>query len=660
MKRIFWALTAPWNPWKFVRIASALASVAILFLTADAECAAQHPLDPLSADEITETVALLRAAGKVSDSSEFPLLVLREPPKADVLAFHTGDPIRREAFTVVYERASGKTFEAVVDLTGKSIASWKEVEGVQPSIMVKDIQIAYQAVFSDPRFGEAMKKRGIANLQDVTLDAWSAGWYGTSGEDGHRILAMVPYYQGKFSNYYARPIENVVVRVDLNSGKVISFVDSGVVPLATAPADFTAGTAGASPGESAQPTGASFAVDGNEVRWHNWRFRFIVDEREGLVLQTVGYEDGGRLRPILYRGSVSEMFVPYADPGTAWYFRNVFDEGEVGLGWLTDSLEPGTDVPSDSRFFDAIIADQQGRPRVIPRAAALHERDGGLLWKHLDLESRHNVSRRARELVLSYITTISNYDYGFEWIFHEDGTLEMEAQLTGLMIPRGVGTNADATYSRMVADKVAAVEHQHFFNFRLDMDVDGGPNSVMEMNTTAVPSDSKAPRTRAFVTRETMLTTELQAQRRLNAATDRSWMVVNPGVKNSLGEAVGYELMPEGNAVPYVAADSWAGRRAGFLNEQLWVTPYDPTEMHAAGDYPNQRKGDDGLPKWTAANRPIENRDIVLWYTVGMTHVPRPEDWPVVPVHRVGFMLVPVGFFARNPTIDAPAAPAAP
>jgi primary-amine oxidase len=660
MKIISWALAAQWNPWKVARIGATLASVAIVFLTADAVCAAQHPLDPLSADEITQTIALLKAAGKVSDSSEFPLLVLREPPKAEVLAFHSGDPIRREAFTVIYERASGKTFEAVVDLTGKSIASWEEIRGVQPSIMVKDIQIAYQAAFSDPRFAEAMKKRGIANLQDVTLDAWSAGWYGPSAEDGHRVLAMVPYYQGKLSNYYARPIENVVVRVDLNLGKVISFVDSGVVPIATAPADFAAGTAGTAPGESVQTAGANFVVDGNEVRWHNWHFRFTVDEREGLVLQTVGYQDGVRLRPILYRGSVSEMFVPYADPGTAWYFRNVFDEGEVGLGWLTDSLEPGTDVPSNSRFFDAIIADQQGHPRVIPRAAALYERDGGLLWKHLDLATQRNVSRRARELVLSYITTISNYDYGFEWIFHEDGTLEMEAQLTGLMIPKGVATNADATYSRMVANQVAAVEHQHFFNFRLDMDVDGGSNSILEMNTTAVPPDSKAPRTRAFVTRETMLMTELQAQRRLNAATDRSWMVINPGVKNSLGEAVGYELMPEGNAVPYVAADSWAGRRAGFLNEQLWVTPYDPTEMHAAGDYPNQRKGDDGLPMWTAANRSIENRDIVLWYTVGMTHVPRPEDWPVVPVHRVGFMLVPVGFFSRNPTIDVPAGPAAP
>ena len=643
---------------------NAMLTIALVILsTGRTVHAAQHPLDPLSADEISQTVEVLKASGKVTDASEFPLLDLHEPPKGEVLAFHPGDSIRREAFATVYDRADAKTFEAVVDLTDKKIISWKEIPGVQPAIMLPDVYSAYKAVFADPRFAEAMKKRGITDLTEVSLDPWSVGYNGPSHDDGHRIVAMVPYYQGKLSNMYARPIENVRIFVDVNTGKVIDFADSGVVPVATGSAEY-AGSATApvasAPTGATQPSNPNFMVDGNEVSWKNWRFRFSVDEREGLVLQTVGYEDGGRVRSILYRASLSEIFVPYADPGSGWYFRNPLDEGDTGLGWLSDSLEPGTDVPASSRFFDAVIADQTGHPRVLPRAAALYERDGGLLWKHVDLSGK-NAGRTARELVLTYFMTLGNYDYGLEWIFHEDGTLEAQVLLTGIVSPKGVASPADATYSRMMADGVAAVDHQHFFNFRLDMDVDGASgNSVMEMNTSPAPQGAQHAQDRAFVTRETMLMTELQGKRQLNSATARCWTVINPNVRNPLGGPVGYGLMPETNSVSFIAPESWAGKRGGFAASQLWVTPYDPGEMHAAGDYPNQSKGGDGLPKWTAANRSIENRDLVLWYTVGVTHVPRPEQWPIMDVDHAGFKLVPVGFFSHNPTTDSSPSPLRP
>jgi primary-amine oxidase len=84
------------------------------------------------------------------------------------------------------------------------------------------------------------------------------------------------------------------------------------------------------------------------------------------------------------------------------------------------------------------------------------------------------------------------------------------------------------------------------------------------------------------------------------------------------------------------------------------VTPHEPTEMHAAGDYPNQHQGGTGLPEWTEADRSIENTDLVLWYTFGSHHTARLEDWPVMPVQYAGFTLQPVGFFDQNPALDVP------
>jgi primary-amine oxidase len=174
------------------------------------------------------------------------------------------------------------------------------------------------------------------------------------------------------------------------------------------------------------------------------------------------------------------------------------------------------------------------------------------------------------------------------------------------------------------------------------------------MNTEALPQSQTNPYGREFVMSETILATEKDAIRQLNLASNRTWKVINSAVRNALGGPVGYALLPGENSVPFNSPDSWLRKRAGFISAPFWVTPYDPAEMHAAGEYPNQSPGGEGLPKWTAANRSIQDQDVVLWYTMGVTHIPRPEEWPVMPVHKAGFKLVPLGFFARNPALDVP------
>ncbi|MGH9712275.1 MAG: primary-amine oxidase [Candidatus Acidiferrales bacterium] len=628
--------------------------------------AADHPLDPLSQEEIVTTVQVLTKAGKVTGASRYLALELREPSKAEVLKFKPGAPFSRQAFVVVHEHATRKSFEAVVDLNTKQLVSWTELHGVQPPIPGdEEIEIMKKALRADTRWQEALGRRGITDLDAVTVDPWPVGFYGLDDEMGARMVNAIPYYKGRAVNYYARPIEGLRALVDLDTGRVMKVVDTGVVPIAKATADLDPNSIGhqrkpPTPLHIEQPDGPSYLRNGNEVKWQNWVFRFSLHQREGLVLRTVGYEDNARVRPILYRGSVSELLVPYADPGPNWYFRNVFDGGEVGLGWLTVSQEPLTDCPPNAEFFDAAVANEFGKPVSIPRAIALYERDGGLLWKHDDYDSHTNESRRGRELVLSSVATIGNYDYVFNWVFHQDGTLEMEVLLTGIMEPKGTAAtkyheHAGPTHEHLVAPNVAAVHHQHFLSFRLDLDVDGAAgNSVVEMNTETVPTGLTNPYGREFVMNETVLANEKDAIRQLNLASNRTWKVINPGVHNALGAPVGYALLPGENSVPFNSPDSYIRKRAGFISAPFWVTPYDPAEMHAAGEYPNQSPGGDGLPKWTAANRSIENQDVVVWYTLGITHIPRPEEWPVMPAHKAGFKLVPVNFFSRNPALEVP------
>lgn len=627
----------------------------------------KHPLDPLSKEELALAVKTLRDAGKTTPESRFSTLVLKEPPKAEVLAFKAGEPFRREAFAVIYERAGHKVFEAVVDLAGGKVAAWKEVPGVEPPFLLEEFVMTQEVTRADPRWQAAMEVRGINDFKTVQVDAWSAGAFGIEELEGKRVAAGVSYLRGDSKNPYARPIDGVVAYVDLNAGKVIKFVDAGMPPIPKAARNLDEASQGRlreklKPLKIEQPEGPSFKVDGHEIRWDNWRFRYSMHPREGVVIHEVTYEDQGKSRSVLYRGSLAEMVVPYGDPAAGWFFRNAFDEGEYGVGRIANPLEPLNDAPANAVFFDALFADDTGSPMELPKGVMLYERDGGVLWKHVDYVTRENESRRARELVLGYITTAGNYEYGFNWVFHQDGVLEMELTLTGIMAARGIDVRPaqgmihdGVSHGHVVDENVEAVHHQHFMNFRLDLDVDGAAaNSVLEMNTVSVPEGEDNPRMNAMTMRETLLRREQEAKREMSLATSRKWRVINSSVRNIYGQAVGYTLFPGENSVPYALPGASIRKRAGFLDAHLWVTPFEASEMNSAGHYINLSKGGEGLPKWTRANRSIENQDVVLWYTMGTTHIPRPEDWPVMPSHKMGFKLVPTGFFARNPAMDVP------
>jgi primary-amine oxidase len=354
------------------------------------------------------------------------------------------------------------------------------------------------------------------------------------------------------------------------------------------------------------------------------------------------------------------MVVPYGDTDRNWRWRSAFDVGEYSVGRLASSIEPKTDAPEHATLIDATFAGDDGQPYVLSRAVGLYERDGGLLWKHYEGYSAQNESRRARQLVIFFIATIGNYDYAVNWVFHQDGALEVDAALSGIMLPKGVrqvtvkGHAATGTSGHLVAANVVAPHHQHFFSFRLDFDVDGQNNAVHELNTRPAPAGPGNPNGNGMMMEETALATEGAARRQMNLGSARVWQVLNPGATGPLGYHPGYILVPGANAMPYVTPASQVRRRAGFINHHFWSTRYRPDEMSAAGAYPNQSLGGDGLPRWAANNEPLVNQDVVVWYTMGVTHIPRPEEWPVMPVTHVGFKMIPSGFFARNPALDVP------
>jgi primary-amine oxidase len=615
----------------------------------------------LTGDEITRAATLLRGSGRVPDGALFAHMVLDEPSKEAVAAWRPGDPIDRAVRVVVVPGPGIDVCEAVVSVTAGEVRDFRVVEGMRPALLMTEAINAIFTTKQHPDYIAALARRGITDLDNVQIDPWPAGVFGYDCENDRRIARCISFLrEDPNDNGYARPIEGVIVHFDMGRNEVAEVIDHGVVTMPTEKGSYAAGDqpqlrTDLKPISITQPEGTSFTVDGNLVQWQKWSLRISFDPYEGLVLHQVAYDDGGRTRTVLHRASISEMVVPYGDPGELHGWKNAFDAGEWGLGRMTQSLTLGCDCVGEIHYFDATLATEQGEPWVIENAICMHEEDYGILWKHVDLHSGTSEVRRSRRLVISFITTVGNYEYGFFWYLYLDGNIQLEVKLTGIVSPMTIEPGTQPPFANVVAPGIAAPHHQHLFCARLDFDVDGTTNEVHEVEAEPLPAGPDNPWSNAFRQRVTRFEREQEAQRDTNPSRSRSWKIVNPDVTNGLGQPVAYKLVPTMQTPTMLARpESSVAKRAGFARHNLWVTPYAPDERRAAGEYPNQHSGGDGLPRWTAADRSLVGTDVVCWYTFGVTHFVRPEDWPVMPVEYCGFLLSPVGFFDRNPALDVP------
>lgn len=627
------------------------------------------PLNPLSAAEIKATVAILKAAGRYQPGHRFTEITLERPPKDQVWNFAmTGQPIaapRRAAFVLL----DGKqVIEGSVDLSARAVTRWQPVAGAHGMVLLDDFETVQKAIEASAPYAEALAQRGITDVKKVVATPLTVGYF--DGKDGlrqdERLLKVVSYLEVGDGNYWAHPIENLVAIVDLVQKKVIKIEDHGVIPVPMKATPYDGRdrklTAPPKPLEISEPEGKNYTISGNTLNWRNWRLHLRLDSRVGLVISTVTYNDQGTRRKVMYEGSLGGMIVPYGDPDIGWYFKAYLDSGEYGMGTLTSPIERGQDVPDNAVLLDATLADFNGAPVTVPKAIAVFERYAGPEFKHQEM-GRPNISTARRELVLRWISTVGNYDYIFDWVFAENGTIGINAGATGIEAVKGVKsrTMQDATaaedtrFGTLLDHHLVGTTHQHLYNFRLDLDVDGEANSLTEIDPVVLPNPRGGPRTSTMQTVARTVATERQAAQKFDAATIR--LLSNPAKTNKVGNPVSYQLIPyAGGTHPIArganfAADEWINHRLGFMDRQIWVTRYHPEQFFPEGKYPNRSTEDTGLGRFVADDEAIVNADTVVWLTTGTTHVARAEEWPIMPTEWVNVLLKPWNFFSETPTL---------
>ncbi|WP_330981793.1 MULTISPECIES: primary-amine oxidase [Enterobacterales] len=627
-----------------------------------------HPLNALTAAEIKEAVEIVKTSPDFKPNTRFTQIALAEPEKAKVWDFVLSGKAVDEPRLANVTMLDGKhVIESQVDLQSKKVLHWEPIKDAHGMVLLDDFSTVQNVINASSEYADALKKHGITDPTKVITTPLTVGYF--DGKDGlkqeDRLLKVVSYLDTGDGNYWAHPIENLVAVVDLEQKKIIKIEEGPVIPVPLTPRPYDGRDRVApkiKPLDIIEPEGKNYTITGDMIHWQNWDFHLRLDSRVGPILSTVTWNDNGTKRKVMYEGSLGGMIVPYGDPDVGWYFKAYLDSGDYGMGTLTSSIARGKDAPSNAVLLDETIADYTGAPMNIPHAVAIFERYAGPEYKHQEM-GQPNVSTERRELVVRWISTVGNYDYIFDWIFHDNGVIGIDAGATGIEAVKGVQAKTmhdpsakdDTKYGTLIDHNIVGTTHQHIYNFRLDMDVDGENNRLVAMDPDVKPNTAGGPRTSTMQIDQHTIETEQEAAQKFDPGTIR--LLSNTSKENRMGNPVSYQIIPYAGGTHPVATgakfapDEWIYHRLNFMDKQLWVTRYKADERYPEGKYPNRSTHDTGLGQYSKDNESIDNQDDVVWITTGTTHVARAEEWPIMPTEWVHALLKPWNFFDETPTL---------
>ncbi|KAH3664144.1 hypothetical protein OGAPHI_004858 [Ogataea philodendri] len=633
---------------------------------------AAHPFDPISDAEIRLTSKLIKNSYGKDQRIRFSQIDRQDPPKQDMLRYleaekagKTLPQISRITYAFYYV---GKDFyKALVNATyGHLITTQKQGKGVVGPMIGDDVAALEHLLTIHPIVQAEVKKLNLPPHIKVVCDPWI---YGTDDDNEDRLLVQCYMYLANAnhpeSNHYSLPLKfspvfesltNEFVRMDyLPAGTDATSLQDTEPWTDFSLVEYHPDLNGEplrplKPLVVQQPEGPSFNVDGHKITWQGWEFTVVPNSREGFAIYDIHFKG----RSVIYRLSLSEMTVPYGDPRAPYHRKQAFDLGDAGFGATGNSLKLGCDCLGVIKYFDCTITDSKGEPRLIPSTVCLHEQDGGLLYKHMNYRTGSAVTARRREFVVQTIATVANYEYLLNIIFDQAGEVRIHVRATGILSTMPIEKDKTVNWGTNVGPLVMAAYHQHLLSFRIDPAVDGYNNTVVYDDVERMPTGTDFnPYNVGFFTKRTVVDKPGYVEQ--SPFTNRSYKIINENVINQTTKRpVGYKILMPARQMLLADDDSFNAKRAHFATQQLWVTKYQDNELYAAGEFTNQSHVDTGLKEWAYRKENVRNSNPVVWATLGFTHIPRAEDFPVMPVetHEIG--IVPHDFFEKNPALDVP------
>ena len=601
--------------------------------------ASSHALDPITPQEINRASDILRRHLQ-TDAIRFKVIDLSEAPKQQVLAWinGTGAIPDRTARIYYHAKQSSTLSRALVNITRGTTDKVEELPDVQGPVDYTEFEQVHDACNKHPKVLEEIAKLRLPHNARVINDPWA---YGTDDAKERRRLFQCYMYvvlkEDDEANHYSVPVPFSPV-FDAHSLE-LQWIDR--LPLNTdadtietapwepvEPVEYSASLLGENyfrkdlkPLQVSQPEGASFNVDGRNITWQKWDFQLGWNVREGPVLHNVTYNG----RSIFYRVAMSEMTVPYGDPRTPYHRKQAFDLGDAGFGLTSNALSLGCDCLGLIKYFDGYRTSSDGHAVLMKNVVCMHEIDQGIGWKHTNFRNAKASLVRNRQLVIQCTATVANYEYIMAFILDQAANLHIELRATGIVSTMPVSKDIHTPWGTVVAPGVMAVNHQHLFSVRIDPALDGQKNTIVYDDAIPVDQDPALdPFGCAFRVQTT--TIKHPGGYDTDLSKSRTFKIINPSVTNPIsGKPVGYKLHAVPSQMMMMAKNTFNYKRGIFASKPIWVTRYRDEELWAAGEFTNQSREDTGLAIWANRNEQVENEDVVLWHSFGLTHVTRPE-----------------------------------
>ncbi|KAI9723695.1 MAG: hypothetical protein M1812_000995 [Candelaria pacifica] len=638
-----------------------------------------HPLSPLTALEIATCADLIRGLYPASTILQFKAITLEEPEKHQLLPFlaaeHDGlntPPIERNAFACYYIKNTDKFHEAIVSLSQHRVESNVRLgPNIHSPADTDEIVLVEKLALADDGVQAEIEKLKLPKGTTIISDPWI---YGSDGiDDDRRLFQCFLYIRDPSniseadSNHYALPlaispvvdiVTEKVIRIDqLPTGKDNTLKETQPYqirpPNEYIPEHQNLRT-DLKPLNVVQPEGTSFKVTkagetGEIIEWQKWSFRVGFNQREGMVLYDVRYDD----RSLFYRLSLSDLNIPYADPRHPFHKKAAFDLGDAGAGVMANDLKLGCDCLGSIHYLNGVISNENGEAVPMPNVVCVHEQDAGIGWKHTNYRTGRAALVRNRELVLQSIITVSNYEYILAFMFNQAGEVIYEVRATGILSTQPVDDGVDVPWGTVVHPGVLATHHQHIFSLRVDPALDGTANRLVYDEAHAMPRSDFNPHGVGYYTQETIV--EESGGFDIDYDQNRVFKIQNAAVRNPInGKPVAYKIHAPAFQKMLADPDSFHHKRAEFADHNIYVTQYRDGELYAGGRYTNQSRGGTGVRSWANRKDNVQDTDIVVWVQFGMNHIPRAEDFPVMPCEVLKVSLKPVNFFDKNPALDVP------
>ncbi|CUM64401.1 uncharacterized protein PRCAT00002004001 [Priceomyces carsonii] len=634
-----------------------------------------HPFDSVKDFEVRLASKLVKDSYPADANVHFVQIDRCDPPKKDMLKYLEAEkfgselpPILRVLYVYYYTNKVDFNKALVNVSIGHIITKTQLPHGVIGPFLPDDMMELEDFCNNHPIVKAEIEKLKLPKGYTVRNDPWI---YATDDPNEKRGLVQFFMYvlagNGHTeSNHYSLPLKfSPVFEVFTNKFVRMDFLPGGFdetttptfpwhkVPAVEYYPDLNGETQfrDVKPLIVSQPEGPSFTIDGSKVKWQGWEFRVVSSVREGFAI----YDASFKGRSVFYRLSLSEMTVPYGDPRAPYHRKQAFDLGDCGFGANGNLLHLGCDCLGVIKYLDGLSIHANGEPIVLPNTVCMHEQDDGILYKHVNYRTENAVVARRREFVVQTIATVANYEYAVNIKFVNDGLIDIEVRATGILSTMPIDENVTVPWGTIVGPNVMAAYHQHILSFRIDPAVDGHKNTVVYDDVVKMPRDKLNPYGVGFITERSYV--EKAGHVEQSPFTNRSCKIINENVVNPVSKGpVGYKVVMPTTQTILGDKDSFNVKRAKYATEQLWVTKYRDHELFAAGEFTNQSQTDTGLGVWANGTDNVRNDDIVVWATMGFTHIPRVEDFPVMPVEIHNIHLSPVNFFNKNPALDLPQA----